>query len=42
MLINAADYEKKTSYSIRVKSTDDYGTLKESQFTISVIDLNDV
>lgn len=42
ILTNAADYETKTSYSLRVRSTDDYGTFKETSFTIEVIDLNDV
>lgn len=42
ILTNAADYETKTSYSLRVRSTDDYGSFKETSFTIEVIDLNDV
>ena len=42
IITNAADYESKTSYSVRVRSTDDFGTFKETSFTINVIDLNDV
>ena len=41
ILREAADYEKKKSYSLRAKSTDDYGTQKEGSFTVEVIDLND-
>ena len=38
---NAADYETKNQYSVRIRSTDDFGTFSETSFTINVIDLND-
>jgi hypothetical protein len=35
------DYETKTSYSIRVRSTDQSGLYTEKQFTVSITDVND-
>ncbi|WP_176141145.1 tandem-95 repeat protein, partial [Sphingobacterium nematocida] len=39
--INASpDYETKTSYSVRIRSTDSYGATFEKVFLITVLDLN--
>ncbi len=38
---NSLDFESKSSYSVRIRSTDQGGLSTEKEFTITVIDVND-